>query len=61
MKVKVDPETCTGCGLCADSCPNVFEMRGDIATVKANPVPKQDEECAKSAINDCPVEAISAE
>ena len=39
MKAVVDKDLCTGCGLCADSCPDVFEMQDAIAVVKATPVP----------------------
>ncbi|MDD2688852.1 MAG: ferredoxin [Candidatus Omnitrophica bacterium] len=36
-KVSVDVSTCVGCGLCEQSCPEVFEVQGDgIAHVKAN-------------------------
>jgi len=35
-KVSVDVSTCVGCGLCEQSCPEVFEVQGDgIAHVKA--------------------------
>jgi len=35
-KVTVDASTCVGCGLCEQSCPDVFEVQGDgIAHVKA--------------------------
>ncbi len=40
MKVKIDENTCTGCGLCADNCPEVFEMGDTVAKVIANPVPE---------------------
>ena len=34
-KVTVDAETCVGCGLCEQNCPEVFEIQGDgIAHVK---------------------------
>ena len=34
-KVTVDASTCVGCGLCEQSCPEVFEVGGDgIAHVK---------------------------
>ena len=35
-KVSVDAATCVGCGLCEQSCPEVFEVQGDgIAHVKS--------------------------
>ena len=39
MKAVVDKDLCTGCGLCEDTCPEVFEMKDDIATAKVNKVP----------------------
>ena len=35
MKAIVDEETCIGCGLCAETCPEVFEMVDDKAHVKS--------------------------
>jgi ferredoxin len=61
MKAIVDPELCTGCGLCVDTCPEVFELSGDVAKVKADPVPGDAEESCKKAAEECPVEAIKAE
>ena len=58
MKVKVDTDVCTGCGLCVDSCPDVFVLENDIARVKVDPVPATAEECARQAVQDCPVTAI---
>ncbi len=59
MKVKVDTDLCTGCGLCADNCPDVFVLEGEVARVKVDPVPASAEECVQQAIQDCPVNAIS--
>jgi ferredoxin len=59
MKAEVDQNTCTGCGLCVDTCPEVFEMAGDTATVKVDPVPPTAENACLDAKEDCPVEAIS--
>ena len=59
MKAIVDKETCTGCGDCADTCPEVFELDDDMAKVIANPVPAEAEESCREAADDCPVEAIS--
>lgn len=61
MKAKVDSNLCTGCELCTNICPEVFEMKGDIASVKVNPVPKVVEETCREAKDSCPVEAISIE
>ena len=33
MKAVIDDEICTGCGLCAETCPEVFELSNDTATV----------------------------
>jgi ferredoxin len=58
MKASIDNELCTGCGLCVDSCPSVFEMSDDKAVVKADTVPDDSAECAREAASNCPVEAI---
>ena len=39
MKVKVDRDACAGCELCADACPDVFEMDDDLAKAKVEEVP----------------------
>ena len=61
MKAIVDKDTCTGCGDCADTCPEVFELDDDMAKVIANPVPEDAEGSCRDAADDCPVEAISIE
>ncbi len=61
MKAKVDPNTCTGCGLCADVCPQIFVMDGDIAVANTGIVPSESEEICRDAAEGCPVEAISIE
>ena len=59
MKAQVDPDTCTGCGLCTDICPEVFTLEGDVATVIVDVVPKEAEARCTEAQQSCPVEAIS--
>jgi ferredoxin len=40
MKAIVDADACIGCGLCENTCPEVFKMNApDIAEVIADPVP----------------------
>ena len=58
MKATVIEDICIGCGVCVQTCPEVFEMSGDKAVVIANPVPQEAEEKARQAASECPVEAI---
>ena len=61
MKATVDQETCTGCGLCPETCPDVFVMDQGTAHVKVKVVPTAAEESCREAMKDCPVGAISIE
>ena len=58
MKATVDAGSCIGCGLCANDCPEVFEMKDDKAAPK-NPVPAGKEDAAKTAAANCPVQCIT--
>jgi ferredoxin len=54
-------DMCTACGLCCDTCPEVFEMGDDMATVIVDEVPEQYKEAVQQAADECPVEAIVIE
>jgi len=56
----IDKEACVGCGICADTCPEVFEMQDGVAVVIADVVPKAAEDTCKEAASNCPVQAITA-
>ncbi|MGD9142004.1 MAG: ferredoxin [bacterium] len=58
MKATVDADLCSGCELCTQTCPEVYEMEGDVAVVKVDPIPPELEDSAQEAADDCPVEAI---
>ena len=60
MRVTIE-DTCTACGLCVDTCPDVFEMGADMATVSVDEVPAEFEEAVQQAADECPVEAIVVE
>jgi ferredoxin len=53
----VDSDLCTGCELCVETVPDVFQMEGDVATV-SDPDGASEEEI-QEAIDNCPVEAIN--
>mgnify|MGYP001577854373 FL=1 len=61
MKVRVDEETCVGDETCVQICPEIFEMKGDVAVAKMEGVPKDLEGKCKEAAEACPVEAIAIE
>jgi ferredoxin len=61
-KVSVDKDLCIGCGLCADTCPDVFVMEDDgKAEVKTQDAANANLACAKDAAATCPTEAIKVE
>lgn len=57
VKIKVDRNTCIGCGSCAAICPSSFEMKDGKAKEKKEQVAKIT--CEKEAADSCPVNAIS--
>jgi ferredoxin len=60
MRALVDRGACTGCGLCPDICPDVFELDDSgKAFAKTNPIPADAEESAEEAAQSCPVNAIT--
>lgn len=62
MKASVDPDLCTGCGLCIEICPEVFEMgEDDVAVAIVEEVPPDAQEACRQAADDCPIEAITVE
>ena len=60
MKVTIQ-DTCTACGVCVDTCPDVFEMGEDIAQVTVAEVPAEHEDAAQQAADECPSESIIVE
>jgi len=61
MRAKVDPDVCTGCELCTQTCPEIFTMKGDVAVAKDIDVPAENEDSCRQAAEECPVEAIIIE
>ena len=62
MKASVDPDLCTGCELCVETCPEVFEMGdGDLAVVIVDEIAPSAEDTCRQAADDCPVDAIILE
>ena len=60
MKVKVDQESCIGCGMCIDICPKVFEYDDEGKSVcKLEEIPDDLSEKVNEPADVCPVSAIS--
>jgi ferredoxin len=61
MKVWIDEGLCVGNGTCVEICPDVFEMRGDVAGVKMEEIPEKFQDSCEEAVASCPTEAIIVE
>ncbi len=60
MKVEVDASACTGCAVCTDLVPEVFELSDDnISVVKTPDVPADLADKVREAVDSCPVTCIS--
>ena len=57
MRARIE-DTCTACGLCVDTCPEVFEMGDEMAQTMVDEVPAEYEDNVQQAADECPVEAI---
>ncbi|MHC5034751.1 MAG: ferredoxin [Planctomycetota bacterium] len=60
MKVTVT-EDCIACGLCVDTCPEVFDIGDEFAVVIVDEVPEEAMEACRLASDECPTEAIVIE
>lgn len=60
MNAKVTSD-CVACGACVDICPEIFELPGDVAEVKVNPIPAEHEDAVQEAADACPTSAIIVE
>ena len=62
MKAFIERNGCIGCGLCSDTCSEVFRMDAEgLAEVYATPIPPNAEASAKEAADSCPVSVIMIE
>ncbi len=60
MKVRVDPGICAGFSVCLGLCPEVFELHDDgYAVVRVGEVPPELEDAVRTAVVQCPSNAIS--
>ena len=59
MRVYIDEDECVGDGTCAEICPQVFKMIGDLATTRMEHVPDEFEDACREAAESCPVDAIT--
>ena len=62
MKVKVNRDSCIGCGACAMICDEVFEIDDEgISTVKKEDVEDDKKQEVQDAVESCPTGAIEVE
>ncbi len=58
MKVKIDTSRCVGCGLCAETLPQLFVMGAFHAQVRRRTLTPQEEPLVAQIAEDCPSRSI---
>ncbi len=61
MKVRINQDDCIGCGLCAETCPEVFCLNDDNIAEVCGEVEADLEAAVTQAAEECPVEVIHTE
>ncbi|MBQ8974913.1 MAG: ferredoxin [Oscillospiraceae bacterium] len=61
MRAYVDQDSCVGCGLCTDSCPEVFQLNDDAKAEVIADTTDENRAGVLEAIDGCPVSAIREE
>lgn len=59
MKATIDRDGCISCGVCADTCPEVFRMAQDDLAEVCGEVSEKNVDTAKEAAENCPVSVIT--
>jgi len=55
MRAYVDQDACIGCGLCVDTCPDVFQMNADGKAEAIADTTEENRFGVLEAIDNCPV------
>lgn len=61
MNAVINRSGCIACGMCAETCPEVFRMAEDGLAEAYAEVPPSAENLAEEARDNCPVSVISLE
>ena len=59
MKVKINEDSCIGCGACQSICEDVFELNDEgLSSIKVDEVEEKDHQAVRDAADACPTSAI---